>query len=146
MPAAGGNFLGILTSEMFEIVNKNVFQNVEGLRNPKKFPPAAGYQGIQVRNPPLLVPNLKQGRILKKHRPKAENFLGLNALKRSKMRVFGPPQAEIFWGLESFFKKPPLVCPKSVTRGGGFLKKDFPGFKKQRKCPPQAEIFWDFDL
>ena len=29
----------------------------------------------------------------------------------------GPPQAENF----EYFKKPPLVCPKSETRGGGFL-------------------------
>ena len=88
---------------MFEIFNKNAFQNVEGLRNPKKFPPAAGYQGIQVKNPPLLVPNLKQGRILKKTSAEGRKFFGVKCSETLKNEGFGPAAGGKFLGSRIFF-------------------------------------------
>ena len=35
-----------------------------------------------------------------------------------KNQLFGAPQAKNFWVILEFHKKPPLVCPRSATRGG----------------------------
>ena len=39
-------------------------------------------------------------------------------VKTPKLRFFGPPQAENFWGLEGLIRIPPLIRYKILLRGG----------------------------